>query len=246
MKQRLIVFFIIASGIVASCIIPSSQNSSFEEKIDYSNIHVLDSLIQFTPQSTDTIFLGLRIGMSKVEYGKHIKELKNKGKIFSTANSYIVHSAYGYVTIERNVHIFKTNIIINHNDKKQTGNGIYVIDPYFNKNGELTQLAIIASEKWDEYNGHDTPNWLYENITANSEPFNNKYLKEFLIANKTISGDEFIRQKKNILIFETQGTRENLITYKDLQDFYKETYRKIIDNENKKKSIEMENKEIAF
>ncbi|TRO66772.1 hypothetical protein [Christiangramia sabulilitoris] len=235
MKRILPILFAL-SALSYSC--QENRKKQKAEKIDFSKQEVLDSLIQTTSQSNDTLFLGFKIGMTKEDYKKHIKFLRESGKEITYSNSNKISSLAGTFDLGKG-YTFKTNITDEIDGKKYTGKGSYFLEPGYSKNGELLQLTIFPIEKFTgDYSISNKPKWLEKRIKENSEKFSNVELKQALIDNNILKSYDFIRKKENLVIYENTLT----INYIDLKALYAEILIKNTEN----KIIEEENEDVQF
>lgn len=229
------IFFLLMFSVILfeSCDNSRNKNTIEGQSIDYSNKTVLDSLIKATPHSNDTLFLGFTIGMTKTKYKNHIHRLRKEGKTVSYSQSNRFSTMAGTFELGAG-YTFKTNISTEISGKTLTGEGQYFLEPVYNNNGNLIQLNILPIEKWNGDYGFDKPNWLETKVKENSERFNNESLKQALIDNEFIDKYDFIRQKGNLVIYETTLT-VNYIGLKTLllELLIKETEKGIIKEENK-------------
>jgi len=208
--------------------------------INYSDKNVLDSLIKIIPYSTDTVFLGFWMGMTKNDYKNHITQLRSEGKTITYSSSNRFSSA---LVGEFNLgagYTFKTNISIklSVSDKTFTGEGKYFIEPIYNETGNLVMLNILPIEKWDGDTGFNTPNWLETKINQSSKRLSDNALKQYLIDNEIIDSNDLIREKGNVIIYSSTLT----ISYVDLKTQLIEMFTKEIEKE----IIEKETKDIKF
>lgn len=198
--MRKTVFLFLASLLlIASC--ESPYNQSQFKSIDYSNKHVLDSLIRITPSSNDTIFLGFILGMSKADYRNHIHKLRNDGLSLTFSQSNRFSNIAGTFELGPG-YTFNTPISANVSDKTITGQGQYFLEPIYNNEDKLIRLNVLSIENWSGGYMSRKPNWFQSRIEENSSPFRNESLKKALVDNDIIYNSSFIRQKGNVLIFQ--------------------------------------------
>jgi len=215
------------------------QTQSTEEiqEIDYSNKTVLDSLIQFTSQSNDTIFLGFRIGMTKSDYKNHIEQLRKEDKTITFSESNRISTIAGTLDLGEG-YTFETSITSENSGKTLTGNGQYFLEPVYNNSGFLMQLNIVPIENWDSESSLNKPKWLETRIKENSEGFTDENLRKALIDNNFIRGYNFLRKKGNIIIYDGTLT----ISYIDLKTLLIE----LLIKEKEKEIIKEKNSKIEF
>lgn len=237
MKLKILFGIIITISLLTSCENAQKKLNTKKRTVDYSNKMILDSLIKTTPHSTDTLFLGFTIGMTKNEYKKHIHKLRNEGKKVSYSSSNRISNMAGTFELGAG-YTFKTSISTEKDGKTLTGNGQYFLEPVFNKKGNLMQLNILPIEKWDGDYGLNKPNWLESKVQENSEKLKDQDLKKALIENEIIDKYDFVRQKDNLVIYETTLT----INYIDLKTLLLE----LLIKETEKEIIKEENKDIKF
>ena len=111
-----------------ACEIPKHEKKVTAQPIDYSSKSVLDSLIETTPVSKDTLFLGFLIGMNKIEYEGQIKKLRDKGEkiTYSESNRF---SIAGNLFELGAGYTFQTNITLDISGKTLLGEGKYFLEP---------------------------------------------------------------------------------------------------------------------
>lgn len=238
MKKTLPFILIFTLIIIYSC---NKIKNSNVKKLDYTSKEVLDSLVNHTPQSFDTIFLGFTIGMSKNNYINHIKKLQNEGKSLSFSESNKISNIAGTFELGEGYN-FKTPILTEYKGKKITGQGSYFLEPIFNKHDILTQLNIVPHEKWDnedDFGILDTPDWLKSNISSKAKFLLDENLKQTLIDNNFIESHEnFIYKKGNIIIYK----KYFVVTYIDSKSLFNE----LLNVETEKQKIQQESKNIDF
>lgn len=219
--------------VLHSCDNPNSRLAS-EKRVDvfinYNNLEILDSLVNITAQSNDSIFLGFQIGMTKSEYKNQIKNLKNSGKNITYSNSQILTTFAGNMKLGEG-YTFNTGISSTNNGQAYTGQGQYFLEPVYNKAGKLMQLNILPIEKWDTDFSIDKPDWLKANILENSDALDNENLYKALVDLKIIDGNDFVRRKGNVIIYEGTLT----VSYIDLKTLFIEMMIKIKEKEIKLK-----------
>ncbi len=162
-----------------SCDNQIKKDSELER--DYSNVDSLTSYVNLIPHSTDSIFLGIRIGMTKSEYYEHLESLISKGKdiTFSESNVY-THALAGKHDYGE-AYTFRTSIIETSSDKNLKGTGRYLLLPNYNKEGKLMQLSILPNEDWEGGYLSDPPKWLQSRIMESEEKVKDRALKEELV-----------------------------------------------------------------
>lgn len=228
----ILLFFILLSSCKQSTNIPVKKN------LDYANKTVLDSLIKSTSQSKDTLFLGFMIGMKKSDFKKQIEKIKSEGKTITFSNSNAYTSIAGEFDLGAG-YTFETSISAESEEKTITGQGRYFIEPIYNKNGELSQLNILASEDWNN-SGYsiDKLNWLKDKIEEKYEESTNESLKKALVDNGIISDYNKVWQKGNLIIYETILT----FNYVDLKALLVE----LLVKELEKEVVKKENKDVKI
>lgn len=196
--KMLIIFTVLNSSLFISC------NDDKGNTIDYSDIKILDSLIRVTSISKDTLFLGFRMNMNKNEYDEHISKLVDK-KTLTYSKSNEIHFFNQKIDLGAG-YSYNTKISLdNYDGKTIAGYGKYVLSPIFNEDENLIQFdIIIKSEIWDEYNGGD--GWLETNIKKNYPSMGDNNLKKAFIDNDIIDRTDFILQKDNLVIYETESS----------------------------------------
>lgn len=237
MKLKILLGIVITIGILTSCENSRNRKKVKDKTIDYSNKTVLDSLIKVTPHSTDTLFLGFTIGMNKTEFKNHIHKLRKEGKTFKYSKSNRLSIFAGNVDLGSG-YTFITNISTETSGKTLTGEGKYFLEPVYNKGGGLMKLNIVSIEKWNGDYGLNNPKWLENKIEENTDRLKDKSLRQALIDNEFIDKYDFVRQKGNLIIYETTLT----INYIDL----KTLLLKFLLKETEKEIIKEENEDIKF
>ena len=172
-----------------------------DQSIDYTKVQVIDSLAKNIPSSNDSIFLGFKMGMTKSDYKAHINNLIKSGKNITYATSHTLSTSFGNLQLGDG-YTFTTGISSKKNGQLVTGEGKYLLEPQYNKNGELNQLSILPTEKWDIDFSLDSPNWLNTNILENTSKLNDKSLVKALVDLRIIDGNHLIRRKGNVIIYE--------------------------------------------
>ena len=239
-KTSIITIVFLTICFLISC--ESKKNSSHPEKkvdefVDYNNLQILDSMVKITSLSTDTLFLGFKIGMTKSDYKDHIKNLKKSGKTITYASSQILSTFVGNIQLGEG-YTFETGISSGNEGQIKTGEGKYFLQPVYNNAGRLMQLNILPIEKWETDYGSERPNWLKTNILQNSSELNDENLQKALIDLKIIDGNHFVRRKGNVIIYEGNLT----VTYIDLKTLFIEMMIKNKENEIKVR----EGKDVKF
>lgn len=200
--------------------------------VDYNSNKALDSIINNTPQSKDTVFLGFRMGMSQKEYKKHIEALKKEGKTitfsdsnrFSTASGNIFNIGPGYT--------FQTAIAID----KNKGFGKYVLQPVY-ENGRMIKINIFPFEEWENY-GSGKPNWLKTNITKSLGKTINSDIKKLMAESGEIDVDTEAWIKKDVIVYKTIWA----YTYIETKAIFEKVKAKRVELQKTKES----NKKIKF
>ena len=237
MKKYLLIAALGIFTILLSCENTNRRKTEFKKTVDYSNQTILDSVMKATPHSQEKMFLGFTIGMTKTDYKNHIAELRKEGKTITHSNSNRISTVAGTFDLGSG-YTFKTNITSDVGDKKLTGDGQYFLEPVYNQEEKLMKLNIVPIEKWNGDYGFEKPKWLEKNVIDNSKPLENDDLKKALIDNDFISSYDFIRQKNNLIIYETSLT----IAYTDLKTILNE----LLIKEMEKEVIEEQNNDIQF
>lgn len=237
MKRPFLIVTIILFTFLTACENRNNQNSKLKQIIDYSDKSVLDSLINATPRSKDSMFLGFAIGMTKTEYKNHIERLRKENREISYSKDNRITTIAGTYNLGAG-YTFKTNITSDDDGKNLTGDGSYFFEPIYNTEGYVMKLNILPIEKWNGDYGGSKPKWLEKNIIENSESLSNEDLKKALIDNEIINQYGFIRKKNNLVIYKTSLT----INYIDLKTLLQELLIKVTE----KDIIEKDNKDIKF
>lgn len=236
MKGPLLLIVAMLLTVFVSCDNMNKKRTTVK-RIDYSEKDILDSLITSTPHSTDTLFLGFAIGMTKSDYKNHIKKLRKEDKDITYSKSNNFSSMSGNFNLGEG-YTFNTRINIDESGKMLTGNGNYFLEPTYNANGHLMQLSILGIEKWNGDYGFEKPNWLESNVKENYQPMENGALKQALINNNFIEKYNFVLQKGNLIIYETILA----VKYVDLKTLLFE----LLIKETEKEIIEEKNENIKF
>ena len=195
MKNLLLIFLV--------ALISCNNKSSKKYFVNFNNTQELDSLIKITPESKDTLFLGFTFGMSKQDYQNHIKKLRKEGKSL-TYSKFNKMSLLGSSIKLGKGYTFTTNIVGQVSDKEYKGVGKYFLSPKYNNKGKLLELIIFKQEKWDDNSyGFKSPTWLEANIMKNSKYLNNTPLRKAMMDNQFCNSAHFIREKGNLIIYES-------------------------------------------
>lgn len=224
MKSLKFTFLLVSVILVTSCV--STNQSKSVVTIDYTDIGTLDSLIRTIPQSTDTLFLGFNIGMTKAQYKNQIHKLRNEGKNISYSNSNII-TALGRKMELGAGYTFNTKISTKVNDEIHTGNGEYFLDPIYNNNGELVELDILPFEEWDKYIYGNDSKWLESKIKNSSKELKDKTLERALLDYGMTQSISFVHRKENLLIYDYGWT----INYIDINAVYVRFRAKLIEQQ---------------
>ncbi len=195
------IYSITLFGLLISCE-TTTQKVDDVVKLDYSDNDVLDSLYKSIPNSKDTIFLGFTMGMTEEEYVSHVKKMQKEGRSITLEKSVTYNTIVGKVSLGPG-YVFTTSITSGV-DKKAKGEGVYYLEPtYSSDGGKLIKLAIVSTEKWDDYDS-DREGWLESKIKENSSEFDDDSFKQALLDNEILANQfDFIRQKGNLIIYET-------------------------------------------
>ncbi len=228
---------IIILTILSSCDNSNRKRAVANQSINYGNKAVLDSLIKTTPHSKDTLFLGFTIGMNESDFENHIQKLRKENNTLDYSYSNRISTFAGKFDLGSG-YTFKTSISTEVDGKTITGSGQYFLEPVYNINGGLMKLNIVPIEKWNGDYGLNKPNWLEDKIAENSERLKDKDLKQALIDNEFIDKYDFVRQKGDLIIYETTLT----INYIDLKTLLLE----FLIKETEKEIIKEDNEDIKF
>lgn len=229
MKNKLILLLSIL--FLISC--KNNRNEKSENFVDYSDKTVLDSLIKSTSQSKDTLFLGFTFGMTKANYKNHIEKIKKEGKTITFSKSNKYSTIAGTFDLGEG-YTFETSISAKNYDKTITGFGKYFLEPVFNQNGELSQLNILTTEKWNDNSySSDRISWFENKVDEKYGKLNNEGLKKALIDNEIVNSFDSVWQQGNLIIYETSLT----INYVDLNTLLvdlllKELEKEVIEKQN--------------
>ena len=228
--MRKLMFLVFAIALtITGCVENKTEEEKFEKikYIDYSNVKVLDSLVNATQYSADTIFLGFTFGMSKQEYKAHIQRLKKDGVDIGIKPNF---QFMGYRV--SNYYIFTTPISGSKNGSQYTGIGNFILEPKFNQVGRLVELSITNAEEWKGVYGSDAPDWLDERINENYKKLNDGHLLRLLVINEFASEYSKLWKKNNTIIYQ------NLINsvYVDRKYIYETLLKLKTNSDNIKKS----------
>lgn len=220
MKKESFTIILIFSIFIFSC---KKTNTTYEKLVDYSDKKILDSIIKKTPSSIDTLFLGFRMGMTKIDYNEHLNKLRKEGKNISSKSSIIVSFLSSKFELGPG-NTFSTEI----SNNNSTGTGKYFIVPYYDNNNKLIQLNVRIVEEYIS-GTYDKPEWFKNKILENSKKTSSANLRNALINHEIINQQNFTRQKNNVIIYETHFS----INYVDLKTLlstllFKETERELI------------------
>jgi len=238
MKKTILLFTLFFSIlIVVSCKKTNSKEVSKPKIVDYTEQKVLVDIIKETPYSKDTLFLGFTIGMTKSEFQKHLKKLRNEGKKIRFSDSNIITTFAEKIELGAG-YVFETNISTESGNKSFTGRGQYVIQTIYNGDNKLMGLNVLPIEKWEGVYGMDEPNWFKSKVIENSEAFKNGNLMRAMLKKEIINEGDLIRQKNNLVIYSDAFTTH----YIDLKTLLTE----LLIKETEKKIIKEKNKDIKF
>lgn len=166
----------------------------------YSDLNYLNNIISQTKHSTDTFFLGFRMGMTKNEYIEHGLKLKEEGIDIN----FLKRKDFGTrlnTMIFENVFILMKNIEVNIKETNYFGKGVYYIIPFFNKNFKIIEYNIEYMEYFDSTHINGL-NWLEKDVTKNSYKNNDLALWEQInVSNITyLNSYEYFRKRNNMII----------------------------------------------
>lgn len=236
MKKNIFLCFVL--GIIASCTnISNDKNHNIKKEINYSDLSTLDSLINISENTTDTIFLGFVMSMSSNEFKSHINELKkNKFNISYKNSNFISVPGEGNVDMGAG-YTLKLDITGEIREKPVNGKGNYLLLPNF-VNNKLNKLTILAIEHWDGYYGND-PFWIEGKVKDSSLALDDPIFKKAMLDNDLLSSIGDLRYKNNVIIYGGSLSTINYASEKYIYELMKQ-------NVLKNKSIQENNKNIIF
>lgn len=171
----------------------------------YSDLNYLNKIISQTKYSTDTIFLGFRMGMTKKEFIEHGSKLKEEGldinfikrKVFKEASK----GTISITSVYEDVYIYKKSIEQNFKDDIYFGKGVYYIIPIFYNNSKIVEYNINYLENYDSSHIKGL-NWIENEITKKSNKNNDLALWEQInVSNLTaLNSFEYFRKRNNMII----------------------------------------------
>ncbi len=215
--------------LLVNCNQQSKKNPQI--KIDYSSKQTLVNLIDSTPITSDTLFLGFTFGMTNKEFQNQIEKLRKEGKTITFSNSNKYYISTDVIELGPK-YSYETSISAKYAGKAIFGKGKYILEPIFSENGGLKTLNILPIEEWDmDISSLDKPNWLNGKIQEKYGEFSDYNLKTALIENDFINENNLVWKKGNLIIYET-GV---FVCYSHLQTVYKELLLKLKEKEKVQK-----------
>ncbi len=194
MKQY--ITLLLSAILLFSC---QEKKEDIKPIIDYSNSTVVDSIMKSTPYSTDTIFLGLHLGMTKAEYKNHLESLKKEDNKLTFSPSNKISNMAGTFDLGAG-YIYTTSISDEKDGKKLIGTGKYILEPIYGNENTLVQLNIVPIERWD--NDSDSPKWLLNRIKKEYSTSIDENLKQQLSNYEIMSSYDFVGKKNNTIVYE--------------------------------------------
>jgi hypothetical protein len=200
----------------------------------YSDLNYLNKIISQTKYSTDTIFLGFRMGMTKKEFIEHGLKLKEEGidinflkrKVFKESSK----GTISITSIYENVFIYKKSIEQNVKENKYFGKGVYYIIPTFSNNSKIVEYNINYLENYDSSHIKGL-NWIENEITKKTNKNNDLALWEQINVLKItyLNTFEYFRKRNNILI----DVNSKFISFYDKKTLLNEIRDKLIENQKR-------------
>lgn len=204
MKKQIIISLSLILVVLSSCEKSNYKkwtNNGSNKNIDYANKIVLDSLIKTIDSSSDTIFLGFTIGMTKEEYKIHINKLVEEGKkiTYSNKNSFNSNLIGNFELGED--YTFLTEFTKNRGNEIMSGNGEYFLKPLYDVKGKLMDLHILVNENYNKTSNTSLSfgdPWIETKIRENSDEVPDEKLIKFL---------KRIRLLATLILLEEKGVR---------------------------------------
>ncbi|MDO5858947.1 hypothetical protein Q2490_16850 [Myroides odoratimimus] len=194
MKQY--ITLLLSAILLFSC---QEKKEDIKPIIDYSNSTVVDSIMKGTPYSTDTIFLGLRLGMTKAEYKNHLESLKKEDNKLTFSSSNKISTMAGTFDLGAG-YVYTTSISNEKDGKKLIGTGKYILEPIYGNENTLVQLNIVPRERWD--NDSSSPHWLLDRIKKEYSTSLDPLLMEQLNNYEILNSYRFSGKKNNTIVYE--------------------------------------------
>lgn len=209
----------------------------------YSDLNYLNNIISQTKHSTDTIFLGFRMGMTKTEFINHIKKLINKGKYINylTTKVFTIHNKTNpncsdntFYSIESDFYMYeRIPSLLGDSSQCQEyrEEGIFYFKPVFNKESFLVGFKINYNNDYDVTHISKSYNWLLCEISQNSSLSNDHALfkQAELYSIISMNSDSFMRENNNVLVYENSI----FIEYIDKKTLLNEIRKKLIENQKR-------------
>lgn len=176
----------------------------------YSDLNYLNKIISQTKYSTDTIFLGFRMGMTKAEFYEHFLKLKEDSYNIQFIKFEEIALTSTFSVEAENFIKFKKNFTLNIDKKRINGNGTYYLIPKYDKNLHVRHYEIVSNEKYDSKNNSYDKEWIKSEIFKISTICKDTNLKAFLY-NKgcyAINYHSFFREKNNCILFTNVSSIE--------------------------------------
>ena len=218
MKSKLFQFVVLSLIVqfYVSCDNSRIAMSDYKDNPNYLDINVLDSLIELTPLTRDTVFLGFTLGMTKPEYKRHIHDLRKRGNTIT----YSDNNSYSYLVGSFELgagYTFQTQITLGSEANLIKGEGKYFLDPQYSRDGKLTRLNIVLSEDWHgDHLDYDKPSWFKSNIKKNFDTMTDQGLRDAMYESNMIDELDFVGQNGNVVVYETASG----VSYTHLNTLY--------------------------
>lgn len=214
-----------------------SQAEEYPTYANYSSVKFLQDTISKLTLSNEEIFLSFRIGMSKVEFKKHVSDLKKQGVKIHYSSSNEVMTIAGTFNIGMGYR-FETDLSYNLKGEAYNGSATYLLIPEFNEQSLLIKLTILCDEDYTNCYTCEKDTWIKSQIINNSNSFNDKNLIQKMLKLDLVNNNSLIRMKNNVVIYSSS----NYIYYIDKKTFFEEILKKI----QKTDKTNSENKNIKF
>lgn len=210
----------------------ASPKSYVEEKqtdekafIDYSDNSTLKNLADSTKISNDTLFLGIRMGMTKSEYRSFIHKLRGKGYDLRWQKSYKIGNGLVAMEVTRGVYVYVPKKIRHTQDGvTKESNGMFILDPYYNDDGKLIKFVVLGYGS----NMYVVRSFMREEVRVGSYVGHNKTnLTEFLKSSGIIAKtEEVLSIEDDIVITCDDSFTAWMLSYYDLHGVYENVINK--------------------
>ena len=232
--KKIFVLIFLASLVIVSC-----QNKTNKKTISpYLNLTNIDSLASFTsklPISNDTIFMGFRMGMNKLNFKNHIKKLRKDGIKISYKkgiNRESLKSIGGLLSRYNGngAYCIKTGVTRENSRDTEIISGFaeFCLFPIYNEVEGLVALVVMDDYNWNTVDLFYSKNWLFEQT---KKTYKNplyvlaKFLDKYEMGYGYGTSDFLI--KNNVLLERGYDG----VYYISKKEMFRRIYLKMLDNE---------------